>query len=143
MRTRFGTLFALAALTAACGNNDPDFGDTSLFEVGSDSGLDLELGDVLDPDAESDTGTDSVDDADPDVEPDTPSDSDVDAECGDGVVEGAEECDDGVDNSDILPDACRTDCTEAGCGDAVTDDGEECDDGNGVDGDGCSAVCED
>lgn len=53
------------------------------------------------------------------------------AVCGDGLVDGDEECDDGIDNSDILPDACRTDCTQAHCGDGVKDSGEECDQGEG------------
>jgi hypothetical protein len=47
--------------------------------------------------------------------------------CGDGVMGGDEECDDGTDNSDTLANACRTDCTLAGCGDGVSDTGETCD----------------
>jgi MYXO-CTERM domain-containing protein len=49
--------------------------------------------------------------------------------CGDGVVNdgGAEECDEGAANSDVLPDACRTDCRAARCGDGVVDTGETCD----------------
>ncbi len=62
--------------------------------------------------------------------------------CGDGVVEGAEECDAGVKNSDTTPDACRTDCTNPSCGDNVLDTGEECNDGNTIPGDGCSATCQ-
>lgn len=51
--------------------------------------------------------------------------------CGDGFQQaGAEECDDGPDNSDLLPGACRRDCRTARCGDMVVDRGEECDDGN-------------
>ncbi len=61
--------------------------------------------------------------------------------CGNGIVEGQEECDDGANNSDTAPDACRTDCTFAHCGDGVVDSFEGCDDGNAVSGDGCSAVC--
>jgi len=49
--------------------------------------------------------------------------------CGNGQVEGAEQCDDGPDNSDSRPDACRTDCREAHCGDGVADTGEDCDEG--------------
>ncbi len=49
--------------------------------------------------------------------------------CGNGVIEAAEQCDDGANNSDTLPDACRTDCTLAHCGDGVVDTGEQCDDG--------------
>jgi uncharacterized repeat protein (TIGR02543 family) len=47
--------------------------------------------------------------------------------CGDGVVAGDEECDDGAANSDAEPNACRTDCRLPSCGDGVVDDGEECD----------------
>ncbi|MFH2006570.1 MAG: DUF4215 domain-containing protein [bacterium] len=49
--------------------------------------------------------------------------------CGDGLLQGLEECDNGIANSDLLPDACRTDCLPARCGDMVTDTGEQCDDG--------------
>ncbi|MFC1647531.1 hypothetical protein ACFL10_00880 [Patescibacteria group bacterium] len=67
------------------------------------------------------------------------------AVCGDGVVEGTEECDGGTD--------CEADCTltptpaapapDPVCGDGNVDtaEGEECDDGNTVDGDGCEADC--
>jgi len=49
--------------------------------------------------------------------------------CGDGWIEGIEECDDGQWNSDSLPNACRTDCRRAHCGDEVHDRGEDCDNG--------------
>jgi len=67
----------------------------------------------------------------------------VDEFCGDGVINdgGAEQCDDGVGNSDVTPDACRSDCSLPSCGDAVTDSGEECDDGNLDDTDGCTSAC--
>ncbi len=61
--------------------------------------------------------------------------------CGDGVVEGTEECDDGDDNSNTEADACRENCQEADCGDGVEDTGEECDDGNLVDNDECDNDC--
>ena len=44
--------------------------------------------------------------------------------CGDGVLQSAEECDDGAANSDTDPDACRTDCRHARCGDGVVDTAE-------------------
>jgi cysteine-rich repeat protein len=46
--------------------------------------------------------------------------------CGDGLVEGSEECDD----ANTTPgDGCAADCTvEPFCGDGTLDDGEECDD---------------
>jgi MYXO-CTERM domain-containing protein len=61
--------------------------------------------------------------------------------CGDGVVEGAEGCDDGADNSNTVANGCRANCQPAFCGDAVLDDGEVCDDGNTVDNDGCTREC--
>ena len=49
--------------------------------------------------------------------------------CGNGMMNPGEECDDGAANSDTIPNACRTDCSEPSCGDGVIDDGEQCDDG--------------
>jgi cysteine-rich repeat protein len=58
--------------------------------------------------------------------------------CGDGILEGAEDCDDGnVDEGD----GCDTNCTASSCGNGITTAGEACDDGNMVDGDGCRADC--
>jgi cysteine-rich repeat protein len=62
--------------------------------------------------------------------------------CGDGVINGDDTCDDGVENSDSAPDACRTTCVPAFCGDGVTDAGEECDDGNDDETDACLSSCE-
>jgi hypothetical protein len=47
-------------------------------------------------------------------------------DCGNGIPEAGEECDDGAGNSDVTPDACRTDCTLPSCGDGVVDGGEQC-----------------
>ncbi len=49
--------------------------------------------------------------------------------CGNGRIDGAEECDNGANNSDATPNACRTSCMLPRCGDAVIDSGEQCDDG--------------
>jgi cysteine-rich repeat protein len=61
-------------------------------------------------------------------------------ECGNGVVESGEECDDGNPTAN---DGCNADCRfdAAICGNAVFNVGEECDDGNLVGGDGCDAGC--
>jgi uncharacterized protein (TIGR03382 family) len=60
--------------------------------------------------------------------------------CGNGLMEDAEECDDGLDNADTA--ACTSTCTTAVCGDGFVQDAvEECDDSNTDDGDGCSATC--
>jgi cysteine-rich repeat protein len=73
--------------------------------------------------------------------PDSPQDSWLEPGCGNGVIEGAEACDDGADNSDTAPDACRSDCQLPRCGDGVADEGEACDDGDEWGGDGCTPVC--
>ncbi|MDD5025813.1 MAG: DUF4215 domain-containing protein [Candidatus Peribacteraceae bacterium] len=72
--------------------------------------------------------------------------------CGDGAVEGAEECDDGDTDAG---DGCSATCTvETGyscagepsvctvvCGDGLIVGSEACDDSNVTAGDGCSATC--
>jgi cysteine-rich repeat protein len=50
--------------------------------------------------------------------------------CGNGELDGAEQCDDGDDNSDTDPDVCRVNCAVPSCGDSVVDGGEGCDDGS-------------
>ncbi len=63
--------------------------------------------------------------------------------CGDGVVNGPEECDDGANLGGY--GSCAPGCVLGPrCGDGVLQPGwEECDDGNNVDGDRCSAACQD
>jgi cysteine-rich repeat protein len=92
------------------------------------------------------------------------------AVCGNGIVDDAEECDDGNavdgdgcstlclfetgaevcdngidDDLDGLIDCddpdCVQACTEPVCGNGIVEPGEMCDDGNAADGDGCSALC--
>lgn len=60
-------------------------------------------------------------------------------QCGDGIVDADEACDDG---NDVDDDGCRNNCTVPVCGDGILDAGEICDDGNNDDGDGCSANCD-
>jgi len=63
--------------------------------------------------------------------------------CGNGLIEGNEVCDDGVNNGEY--GYCNEDCTGLGpyCGDGFLDDlFEECDDGNLINWDGCSDICE-
>jgi cysteine-rich repeat protein len=61
------------------------------------------------------------------------------AVCGDGMLGGAEECDDGAGNGDDK--LCKADCTDQVCGDGKLGPGEACDDGNAVDADACSNAC--
>ena len=59
--------------------------------------------------------------------------------CGNGTLEGAEECDDGNLNEQ---DGCSSHCEiEMVCGNGLLEGTEECDDGNQVDGDGCDLNC--
>jgi hypothetical protein len=63
--------------------------------------------------------------------------------CGDGIVDGDEDCDDGALNG--TPDsACLEGCEEAWCGDGIVSLGESCDDGdaNGGPEGMCSSWCE-
>lgn len=58
--------------------------------------------------------------------------------CGDSIVAGDEECDDG---NALDTDGCRNNCTLPVCGDGFVEGAEECDDGNALDTDGCSNSC--
>ncbi|MBN8612652.1 MAG: DUF4215 domain-containing protein [Deltaproteobacteria bacterium] len=70
------------------------------------------------------------------------------SDCGDGVPEGTEECDDG---NPLIGDGCTPFCLReprctdgtcmAVCGDEVVFAPETCDDGNTLSGDGCSSAC--
>ena len=63
--------------------------------------------------------------------------------CGDGVVAGGEQCDDGnTINGDGCSSTCQNETPGAECGNGVVETGEECDDGNTTDGDGCSSTCQ-
>ena len=58
------------------------------------------------------------------------------AECGDGILQLGEECDD-----PNRPDLCSNDCEAVACADGRINGPEACDDGNTDDDDGCSALC--
>ena len=63
--------------------------------------------------------------------------------CGDGIIDTAEECDDGnTDDCDGCSSACHAEIGLV-CGDGIPYPacGQSCDDGNLVDRDGCSATC--
>ena len=61
--------------------------------------------------------------------------------CGDGMLGGAEVCDDGT--NDGAYGGCAADCGALGprCGDGKVNGPEPCDDGNAVDADGCNIDC--
>ncbi|MDD9967057.1 MAG: DUF4215 domain-containing protein [Myxococcales bacterium] len=65
------------------------------------------------------------------------------SECGNGVTEVGEDCDDGPTGSDV----CTANCLVRICGDGNLDanhpsDPEQCDDGNRRQGDGCDDTCQ-
>jgi cysteine-rich repeat protein len=59
----------------------------------------------------------------------------IDLYCGDGIISGAEECDDGPANSDRNYGGCSTRCTINRCGDGILNGQEECDCGDYYSGD--------
>jgi cysteine-rich repeat protein len=66
--------------------------------------------------------------------------------CGNGCVEGSEECDPPTTKPDcsvttVCSNTCKIIPRPVVCGDGCLDAGEECDDGNTISGDGCSATC--
>ena len=63
-------------------------------------------------------------------------------ECGNGMVETGEQCDDGnLVDGDGCDSQCFTEVTGPVCGDGLVEAPEECDDGNTTPGDGCDANC--
>ena len=105
---------------------------------GSDPQQDTKNKEVLEDTAEN------IEPSQPSTEPssDTAEEEFIE-ECGNGIVESGEECDDGDQNSDTQPDSCRENCVLPSCGDGVLDsvNMEECDDSNGQSFDGCSEEC--
>lgn len=59
-------------------------------------------------------------------------------QCGDGLQEKPEECDDG---NRLNGDGCDQQCRVEVCGNSRLEGDEQCDDGNQKDGDGCQANC--
>ena len=62
-------------------------------------------------------------------------------QCGNGIVEAFEQCDDGADGDPC--DGCLDDCTwhVNRCGDGYRCQAEECDDENNISRDGCTETC--
>gem|GEM_PF-4985751 len=75
-------------------------------------------------------------------------------QCGNGIIEGQEQCDDGnSENNDGCSSECKVDegwqckgepshCVKLNkCGNGIIEDQEQCDDGNSENNDGCSSEC--
>jgi cysteine-rich repeat protein len=58
--------------------------------------------------------------------------------CGNGVKDPGEQCDDG---DGVDGNACENDCTTPRCGNGIKDIGEQCDDGNSLNSDDCLNDC--
>ncbi len=116
-------------------DENPDIdGDDSDTEPADDADSDTNDKDTVPTD---DTDTAAPDEDEPE-DTDTQSDEDKDQpvyipECGNGLRDPGEECDNGTENSDepgIPGVTCRTNCLFARCQDGIKDEGEICDDGN-------------
>ncbi len=121
----FGGWVLLAAVHAACNPLPAEVG-TASGTTGVDNSTTSGPG-VMTADSTGDSGepTDTDD-------PNAPV-------CGDGVIEGDEECDLGPDNG--MGDYCRDNCVSNVCGDDYLGPGELCDDGNLSNEDDCSDQC--
>jgi fibro-slime domain-containing protein len=134
-----GVMLALFVSHAAC-SSDSTIADGGAADAGpsqSDAGED---------------GSATADAADADI-PDAAPDAPTPSVCGDGLVEGDEECDDGA----LVPgDGCGASCflepgyecpvagkacTPTLCGDGLKRGTEQCDDGNNDWADGCTSLC--
>jgi len=124
MRLRPGLAAAGLLLTTACpAGDDAALGDGGGTSTTSTTGTSTEAGESS---SSSSTSADETTGSTP--------------ECGNGILEPGEECDDGPDNADTA--TCTLACIVAVCGDGLVLEGvEACDDGNDVDDDGCSNAC--
>lgn len=120
------TLGTFGQTSAATLDGGSEGGESDVGETGSDGGT----GNM--------SASTAVDSTDPSATDDG-STGDPDPACGNGVVEGDEECDQGGANADTA--ACKSDCTDQFCGDGFTGPGEGCDDANMDDTDACSNTC--
>ena len=126
-----GRLLAVSLLLPACaGGDDPDNGFTTLAATPGSMSTPMDS-----------SGTTAADTGPPPTTTDSdgPATTNPEPVCGNGVVEGAEKCDDG--NTDDADD-CTAACEAARCGDGIVQPGEACDDGNTDDADDCTATCQ-
>jgi cysteine-rich repeat protein len=146
MRIELSLVTGIAALVGACFSPDsssPADSDTD----GTDTNAGSTMSTASVGETESADETESVGETESAGETEPASESDSgdpeDAFCGDGVVDGAEVCDDGINDGSY--GGCAEDCSRFGpyCGDGAVhaDEGEACDDGDQVDGNGCNVDC--
>jgi cysteine-rich repeat protein len=154
---RLACSLVLAALPLACAGNP-----TEAMTLGSSASA---------TDSSTDPSASSGPESGPSTDDDTQGTTDTGdpfADCGNNIIEGMEQCDngdangtggpcrdncivnvcgdgyvgpaEGCDDGNQIPDDGCTDCAGASCGNGDIDaaEGEECDDANDVDGDGCT-----
>ena len=124
-------------LPTTVGETDTDASSSESTDTDSGDG-DGDPTDSGDGDGDPTTGNSGDGDGDPATDTDEPP-----PECGNGIVEDGEACDDG---NDIDDDECSNDCQFPNCGDGIVQDGEECDVGEETmfcDGDCTYSVCGD
>jgi len=132
---------AAAALLLACSKTDSS-GDGG----GTDSTEGTGSGGSSSDDGADDGGSDGSSGSGGDGGGSDTGNTGIPADCGNGVVDEGEVCDDGNNVTELPPheeDACIDDCSMllAKCGDGNVDPGEACDDGNDDSMDDCTTSC--
>lgn len=115
-----------AETTGAQTSSKPDMGDSTGHDTGTSSVETSSTSGGEEPASSSSSTTSTVT-------------GEPIGECGNGVQEGVELCDDG--NTDEH-DGCTTLCRPPACGDGILHAGETCDDGNTDSTDACTEECE-
>ncbi|MCA9691743.1 MAG: hypothetical protein KC636_19215, partial [Myxococcales bacterium] len=138
-----GLTAAACTGTAVNETDAPEADDTTADAAGSNA-TDTDGPDSDEPSTTTDPAPPTGSDGDASTGTSSPGDDTGSTEdapfCGDGLVDPAEECDDGLDNANDGP--CTLECTAAACGDGLIWAGHEaCDDGNDSDDDACVAGC--
>ena len=146
-----GTIIIVSSLLGSCTDRNPGFveasdsagsttGETSRTSSASDSTTGGESGTESGSSTSTSTTEPNTTDTSPPPETDT-SPTTGGGLCGDGIVDGNEECDKGTQNGEPAS-GCSDSCTFT-CGNGELDIGEECDEGdqNGEPASGCSDSC--
>jgi len=122
-----GLPLGLAVLTSACTQVNPAFGqDTDAVSGTGDTADTADTADTQDDDSVS-ASTTMTTSASTTVDPSDSSASDTGVEtmdCGNGMREGEEQCDDG---NEVDDDECSNACVPETCGNQMHDEGEDCD----------------